>query len=163
MSPVAVPVQQLAEHPQSATCPANRHPGVVDRVTAPAEAEVAVEHGVDLFGDVTHERLTRCGANGRLATRRLVYPGQFGWIAGGFGARRRQAFRNPPSERRRVFTDLDLDLAPRQQAMVDRRADMVVGHLGAEPIAARVGDLIPVAGCADRRDIHQRFAKAHAR
>ena len=59
-----VPVQQLAEHPQSAARPADRHPGVVDRVTAPAQAEVAVEDGVDLFGDVTHERPTRCGANG---------------------------------------------------------------------------------------------------
>ena len=39
---------------------------------------------------------------------------------------------------------------------------MVVGDLGAEPVAPRVGDPVPVTGRADRRHVHQRLAQPHA-
>ncbi len=59
-----VVVQHLAEHPQGAAQPADRHPRVVNRIAAAAQAEVAVEDVVDLFGDVRRQR-SACGGAAR--------------------------------------------------------------------------------------------------
>ena len=61
-------VQQLLEDPQGAAQSANGHPSVMDRIAPAAQAEVALEDDVDLFGQVSRESAVRrrfgrrCGA-----------------------------------------------------------------------------------------------------
>ena len=65
----SVPVEQLAEHPKCAAQPADRHPGVVNRVAAAAQAEIALEDSVDLCGQESDDGPARGGCDGRFRTR----------------------------------------------------------------------------------------------
>ena len=74
-------IQQLVEDPQGAAQSANGHPGVMDGIVPAAQAEVALEDDVDLFGQVARKSAVRrrFGRRRRAGLRR--YAGQLGRIA----------------------------------------------------------------------------------
>ena len=63
------PVEQLAEHANRAAQPADRHPGVVDRILSAPQPHVAVEDGVDLTGHICGERPRRGALDIRVSER----------------------------------------------------------------------------------------------
>ena len=153
-----VPVEQLAENPQCAPQPADRHPSVVNRVTATAQPEIPVEDGIDLLSQVTHECAARGGVDRGFTTGGLCDAGEFRSIPRRRSPGVREPFGELTRERPRGGTQFDFNLSPRQQAVTDRSEHGIIRHLDAEPITLAVGDAIPVAGRPNRRHVHQRLA-----
>ena len=68
----------------------------------------------------------------------------------------------PAGQRPAVGSELDLDLSPRQQLVVHRCVDLVVGDLCADALAVGFADAIPRALGADRRHVDQLLAQAQS-